>query len=87
MGLTAGQFPNPGLRYAKTEEKPPFMTRTEIERQVQANGSEDVVWDCLYLEAVEIAELLAYVHEHAAYPWLHPMFCLAAHTSSISLHR
>ncbi len=30
MGLTSGKFPNRGLRYPKTDEKPPFMTMAEI---------------------------------------------------------
>ena len=34
MGLTAGKFPNRGLRYPKADEKPPFMTMAEIERQI-----------------------------------------------------
>lgn len=38
MGLVAGRFPNDGLRFPKQDEKPPFMTRAEIERQIAAGG-------------------------------------------------
>jgi hypothetical protein len=45
--------PNDGLRYPKMVEKPPFMTRAEIERQVAAGG----------LTGPQIAELW-----HTLYP-------------------
>ncbi|HKM55135.1 MAG TPA: site-specific integrase, partial [Isosphaeraceae bacterium] len=32
MGVVAGRYPNDGLRFGKVDEKPPFMTREEIER-------------------------------------------------------
>ncbi len=38
MGLTEGKFPNRGLRYPKADEKPPFMTMAEIERQIAGGG-------------------------------------------------
>jgi hypothetical protein len=34
MALVTGRFPNDGLRYPKIDEKPPFMTREEIERRI-----------------------------------------------------
>ena len=34
-GLVKGPFPNRGLRYPKADEKPPFETWQEIERQIQ----------------------------------------------------
>ena len=42
MGLTAGRFPNRGLRYPKADEKPPFMTMAEIERQIAGGADADV---------------------------------------------
>jgi len=36
LGLVSGRFPNDGLRFAKIDEKPPFMTREEIERRIAA---------------------------------------------------
>src|SRR5262245_27663375 len=32
-------FPGRGLTYPKTDEKPPFQTRAEIERQIAGGGS------------------------------------------------
>ena len=34
MGLVSGHFPNRGLVFPKADEKPPFMTRPEIERRI-----------------------------------------------------
>ena len=38
MGHVAGSFPNGGLRYPKHDEKPPFQTREQIERQLAGLG-------------------------------------------------
>jgi integrase len=83
MGLTSGKFPNKGLRYPKGKEKPPFMLRAQIEREI-AGGCEDPdeLWECLYLELPELAELLVYVKEHATQPFIYPMMAFAAHTGA-----
>jgi integrase len=82
MGLTSGKFPNRGLRYPKADEKPPFMTMAEIKRQITAGGDPDTLWEALYLQASEVAELLAHVNDKAPHPWIYPLFCFAAHTGS-----
>ncbi len=82
MGLTSGKFPNRGLRYPKADEKPPFMTMAEIERQLAAGGDPDTLWEALYLQASELTELLAHVKGKAPHPWIHPLFCFAAHTGA-----
>jgi len=84
MGLVAGRFPYDGLRYPKTEEKPPFQTVEEIERQIAAGGltpgQAKELWEALYLRASEVAELLALVRERANHAWIYPLVCMAAHT-------
>jgi integrase len=82
MVLTAGKFPNRGLRYPKGDEKPPFMTMAEIKRQIAAGGDADAMWEALYLQADELTDLLAYVKKHASHPWIFPLFCFAAHTGA-----
>lgn len=61
MGLVAGRFPYEGLRYPKADEKPPFQTREEIQRQIAAVGLKPAqvkeLWEALYLQSYEIAEL------------------------------
>ena len=82
MGLTSGRFPYRALRFPKADEKPPFMTMAEIQRQVAAGGDPSSLWDALYLQASEVSELLAHVKERAAHPWIYPLFCFAAHTGT-----
>ena len=52
-GLLTGRFPNKGLKYPKTTDKPPFQTWEEIERHIARGGLSEAeqkeLWDCLYL--------------------------------------
>lgn len=86
MGLLKGAFPNKGLRFSKTEEKPPFQTWAEIERQIARGGLSDheqaELWDGLYLTAAEIEQVLDFVKEHSSHPAAYPMFVIAAHTGA-----
>jgi integrase len=82
MDLTSGRFPSKGLRYPKADEKPPFMTMQEIERQIAVGGDRDTLWEALYLQASELAELLAHVEKKAPHPWIYPLFCFAAHAGA-----
>lgn len=84
MGLVAGRFPYDGLRYPKSDEKPPFQTRAEIERKIPGLSPEEAAeqWESLYLTTEEIVELLAFVYENAAHPWIHPILATAAYTGA-----
>jgi integrase len=86
MGLLTGKFPYKGLRYPKFAEKPPFQTWNQIERRIKAGGLSDAekrtLWDCLYLQSAETADLLAHVKARAAQPWVYPLFCFAAYTGT-----
>lgn len=82
MGLSQGQFPGKGLRYPKLDEKPPFMTRADFERQVAAGGDPKALSECLYLDAKEVGQLLAHVKGQAGHPWVYPAFCFVAHTGA-----
>lgn len=84
--LLHGPFPNRGLKYPKTDEKPPFQTWQVIERQIVqgelSKAEQRALWDCLFLTLPEIAELLAYVKGHALHGFIYPMFCFAAYTGA-----
>ena len=86
MDLVTGRFPYHGLRYPKSDEKPPFQTIEEIERRIAAGGlaaaEQKELWECLYLRTTEIAALLASAREQAAHPWIYPLICMAAHTGA-----
>jgi integrase len=79
-------FPNRGLKYPKSAEKPPFQTRQEIERQlVKGNLSQveqEELWDCLYLTISEIEEVIGLVREEALGTFVYPMCVMAAHTGA-----
>ncbi len=79
-------LPKRGLRYPKTDEKPPFQTWEEIERRIARGGlteaEEAELWDCLFLTLPEIDELLGHVKSAARRPFIYPMFVFAAHTGA-----
>jgi integrase len=89
-GVQAGRlkeaFPGRGLRYPKTDDKPPFQTRAEIERQIARGGVSDAevrqLWESLFLTRPDIEQLLQHVRQCSAQPFLYPMVCLAAHTGA-----
>lgn len=85
-GGFVGPFPNKGLRYPKSAEKPTFQTWKEIDRQIKRGGLSDVeqadLWDCLFLTLEETNELLGYVKKTATERYIYPMFALAAHTGA-----
>ena len=85
-GYVDGPFPNKGLRYPKTVEKPPFQTWRTIERQIMRGGlsqhEQNELWGCLFLSLEEITELLAHIKKAARQPFLHPMCFVAAHTGA-----
>lgn len=80
------RFPNRGLKYPKTTEKPPFQTWEEIQRQIGRGGLTEAeqkeLWDCLYLTMPEVNEFLAFARENARHDFLYPMLLTAAHTGA-----
>jgi integrase len=70
-----------GLIYPKSDEKPPFQTRAEIERQLEGltGAQQDGLWDALYLTLPEIDAFLAEVKATAAHRWIYPLLATAAH--------
>lgn len=84
MGFVEGRFPGEGLRYAKLDEKPPFQTRAEINRQIQGLSAarQKDLWASLYLTLDEIAQLLEHVRRHALHPWIYPLVATTAHTGA-----
>jgi integrase len=85
MGLVSVPFPSRGVVYPKDDEKPPFQTRAEIERQVLGGLTEAEIaelWESVYLTQPEIAELLEHVKANAGHGWIYPAVCFAAHTGA-----
>ena len=72
-------FPVKGLVYPKSDEKPPFMTWSEIKRRTRAGADAELLWECLYLDRKEIEALLSYAVTKPAPDWVYPMLATAAY--------
>ena len=81
MKLVSVTCPVKGLTYPKVDEKPPFQTRAEIERQLDGLTAvqQQELWDALFLTLPEIEAFLAAVQESSLHPWIYPMVATAAH--------
>ncbi len=85
--LLKGNYPSRGLRYPKADDKPPFQTRDEIDRQIATQslvGSDaSELWECLYLRKQEVEKLLSAVEKRNWLPpYIFPMILTAAHTGA-----
>jgi len=85
-GYVSGRSPVRGIKYPKTDEKQIFRTANEIEQIIGRGGLSDdeeaELWEGLYLTREEISGLLAHVKATARFPFIYPMFILAAHTGA-----
>ena len=86
MDLVQRPFPNCGLRYPKTDEKPPFLTFAEVEKRIKRGGltpaAEADLWDRAFLTLPDVDELLRHVKSTARQGFVYPMFVFAAHTGA-----
>lgn len=84
--LVSGEFPRKGVVFGKHDDKPPFQTWTQVERQIKRDGLNEFeaepLWHSLYLDTTEIEKLLRHIRNKSSYPFLHPMCVLAAHTGA-----
>lgn len=85
-GILVGAFPNRGLRFPKTGEKPPFRTFAEVAELVAGGGlpaaERQDLWDAVFLTREESAELLAHAAANPTHPCVPPMFAFAAMTGA-----
>lgn len=85
-GLLAGRAPVKGVRLSKPDEKPPFLTWSEIEATVARGGlseaEQDALWASLFLDAGQVAAVLDHVERSARFPFVYPLFAFAAHTGA-----
>jgi integrase len=79
-------FPYVGLRYPRTTEKPPFMTKAEVERKIKAGGlsqaEEADLWDAMYPTTEETKTILKLIKAKETQPFLYPMVGFAAYTGA-----
>jgi integrase len=74
------------VKIPKPEEKHKFMTWEEIERRIARGGltpeQAKELWQFLFLDEKQVAELLEHVRTAAAHPFILPMFAFAAYTGA-----
>jgi integrase len=72
------------VKIPKPEENERFMTWAEIERRIARGGLSDIkkkeLWKYLFLDEQQVRELLRYVEEKAAHPFIYPMLALVSYT-------
>lgn len=85
-GLLTGPSPTKSVTLPLTDEKPPFMTRQEINAILSRGGLSQVenerLWESVYLETTEVEAVLQCVRETANYAFIYPMMVFVAHTSA-----
>jgi integrase len=85
-GLLAGRTPTKHVVLPLVDEKPPFMTRSEIEAVIKRGGLTDEeqasLWKALFLEREEVSELLEHAKRFARSAVAYPMLVFAAHTGA-----
>ncbi len=86
QGRTKTKFPDVDLFFAKERQAEPFRTFEQI-TLILARGGFDAarikeLWDGLFLNPDEVAEVLEIVRKKTASAWLHPFLVTAAHTGA-----
>lgn len=85
-GLLSGPSPTKQVVLPLTDEKPPFMTRAEIEAIIARGGlnikQQKELWESLYLETAQVSQVLEHIRVKARYPFIYPMMVFVAHTSA-----
>ncbi|MEM9410263.1 MAG: tyrosine-type recombinase/integrase [Planctomycetota bacterium] len=78
--------PTRGVVFPHRSEKPPFMTRKEIEQKISRGGLSDdqldELWESLYLSGNEINEILIVAKQNIRCPFIYPLLVTAAFTGA-----
>lgn len=85
-GLLVGRSPTKHVELPLTDEKPPFMTRAEIEAVISrgdvSGDQQQLLWKSLFLEKADVSTLLEHVSEASRAPFFYPMLVVVAHTGT-----
>ena len=86
LELVAAPAPTRNLQFRKTRRKLPFQTWEQIERRIGRGGLDDdeqgEFWESVFLNLVQIDELLQHVRASVRVKWVNVMFSLAAYTGA-----
>ena len=84
--LLVGRSPTKNVVLALVDEKPPFMTRCEIEGIIQRGGlteeEKQNLWKALFLERDEISYLLDHAKQETRSSIAYPLLAFVAHTGA-----
>lgn len=85
-GHVPERCPTRGLKYPKSNEKPPFQTKAEIERIITRGGRSDAeqaeLWEALYLTREDVQQVLEHVRTNARAAFVYPMVAFVAYTGA-----
>lgn len=85
-GLLTGRSPTKHVVLPLTDEKPPFMTQSEIKAIIGRGGLPEAgqrsFWKALFLERAEISAVLEHARQAARAPFVYPMLVFVAHTGA-----
>lgn len=80
------KFPDVALVFPKDKQPEPFRTYDQIRAILDRGGvdrrRERELWDGLFLDPSQVADVLAYVREKTQTTFLYPMLVVAAHTGA-----
>jgi hypothetical protein len=81
------ECPSGFLKYPKKKVKPPFQTWEQIEQAISRGGLSDLqvreLWDSLFLDLGQIAEVLEHVrNKKTTRRYFYPLLVFAAHTGA-----
>ncbi|CAN5627000.1 hypothetical protein BH11PLA2_BH11PLA2_49950 [soil metagenome] len=86
QGFVPSRYPATGIVLPKGKVKEPFRTYDQIREILDRGGltkqQEHELWEGLYLDAKQIAEVLGLVRETARAEWFYPIVAAAAHTGA-----
>ena len=86
QGYLSDPAPTKGLKFPKSDEKPPFMTWGEIEAKLARGGlsrhQEEELWSCLFLKPAQAEDVLEHAKLSARLAFAFPMFVFVCHTGA-----
>ena len=86
QGHVPTKFPDVDLAFAKEKQAEPFRTYDQVQA-ILARGGVDArrereLWDGLFLDPAQVAEVLAHVRKKTSARYLHPFLVTAAYTGA-----
>lgn len=87
QGIAPMRYPGCDLVYAKEKQAEPFRTYEQIQSIIARSPGltkrrQRELWDGLFMNPREVAEVLAHVRRRSTVTWIYPFLVVAAHTGA-----